>query len=257
MHILVTNDDGVFAPGIMVLAQALKTLGKVTVIAPDSNRSGVSSALSLEFPLRVQETPIRTEDSPIGWYQLNGTPADCVKLALSGFLNEEPDMVVSGINAGANLGDDVVYSGTVGGAIEGRFLKYPSIAVSCVGEHGHMYYDAAAEWTVKLIKEIVKKPPEPGVIFNVNTPNVPADEVKGFQITRQGDRHFSEPMMPTEDGRGRRIYWIGGVGKIRDGGEGTDFNAVKSGYVSVTPMHVDLTAHDRINGLQHWLCRKS
>jgi 5'-nucleotidase len=252
MHILITNDDGVFAPGIIALAEGLKSVAKVTVIAPDRNRSGVSSSISLEMPLRLQETPMRGSDAGIDWYQLNGTPADCVKLALSGFLNEMPDMVVSGINAGANLGDDVVYSGTVGGAIEGRFLKLPPIAVSCVGEHGHMYYDTAAQITADLVKRVAAKSFE-GVILNVNVPNVTSEKIKGMMVTRQGDRHSSEPMMPTEDGRGRRIYWIGEAGKISDGGEGTDFHAVRQGYVSVTPMHVDLTLHDKINATQHWL----
>jgi len=252
MHILVTNDDGVFSPGIIALAEGLKYIAKVTVIAPDRNRSGVSSSISLEIPLRLQETPMRGSDSGINWYQLNGTPADCVKLALSGFLTDIPDMVVSGINAGANLGDDVVYSGTVGGAIEGRFLKLPPIAVSCVGEHGQMYYDTAAQLTTDLVQQVIANPLEE-VILNVNVPNVPVDQIKGVAVTRQGDRHSSGPMIPTEDGRGRRIYWIGESGKVSDGGEGTDFHAVRQNYVSVTPMHVDLTLHDKINATQRWL----
>ncbi|MDF2530186.1 MAG: stationary phase survival protein SurE [Gammaproteobacteria bacterium] len=247
MHILVTNDDGIFAPGIMVLAKALAEFCKVTVIAPDQNRSGVSSAISLETPLRVQATP--TE----GWYQLNGTPADCVKLALSGFMNEEPDMVVSGINAGANLGDDVIYSGTVGGAIEGRFLGLPSIAVSCIGHHGKMYYESSAKVACDLVKKLMHSPIDPGIILNVNVPNVPMEEIKGMKVTRQGERHFSEPLMPTEDGRGRRIYWLGESGKVKDDSEGTDFHAVFNNFVSVTPMQIDLTHYKRISATQHWL----
>ncbi|MDF2691183.1 MAG: acid phosphatase [Gammaproteobacteria bacterium] len=246
MHILVTNDDGVFAPGIMALAKALAEFCKVTVIAPDQNRSGVSSAISLETPLRVQETPT-------GWYQLNGTPADCVKLALSGFMNEEPDMVVSGINAGANLGDDVIYSGTVGGAIEGRFLGLPSIAISCIGHHGKMYYDTSAKVACDLVKKLMRSPMEPGIILNVNVPNVPMEEIKGMKVTRQGERHFSEPLMPTEDGRGRRIYWLGESGKVKDDSEGTDFHAVYNNFVSITPMQVDLTSYPRIKSMQTWI----
>lgn len=247
MHILVTNDDGVFAPGILTLVEALKEIADVTVIAPDQNRSGVSSALSLEVPLRVQK-------SPNGWWQLNGTPADCVKLALSGFLNKEPDMVVSGINAGANLGDDVIYSGTVGGALEGRFLKLPAIAISAIARrHDEMYYETSAKIAVELVKKMQQNPYEPGIVLNVNVPSVPYEKIKGMQVTRQGDRHISEPIMPSEDGRGRRIYWLGDTGKIKDASEGTDFHAVHNNYVSVTPLYVDLTAHKHINNVKTWL----
>ena len=247
MHILITNDDGIFAPGILALAEALAKIARVTVIAPDQNRSGVSSAISLESPLRVMKTPTN-------WWQLNGTPADCIKLALSGFLNDEPDMVVSGINAGANLGDDVVYSGTVGGAIEGRFLKYPPIAISATGKrHDEMFYETAAQVAVSLVQKMLAKPFATGVILNVNVPSIPYAELKGLEVTRQGDRHFSEPLMPSEDGRGRRIYWLGDSGKIKDGSKGTDFHAVHNKYASVTPMHVDLTAHKVIDHLHAWL----
>jgi len=247
MHILITNDDGIFAPGITALAHALSAIAKVSVIAPDQNRSGVSSAITLENPLRIMKTPT-------GWWQLNGTPADCVKLALSGFLNEEPDMVVSGINAGANLGDDVIYSGTVGGALEGRYLKFPPIAISATGlRHDSMFYETAAKVAVDLVKRVMQAPPEPGIVLNVNVPSVPHDALKGMQITRQGDRHFSEPVMASEDGRGRRIYWLGDSGKVKDGSEGTDFHAVHGQYVSVTPLHVDLTAHHKTEHFKTWL----
>ena len=247
MHILITNDDGIFAPGITALAHALSAVAKVSVIAPDANRSGVSSAITLENPLRVMKTPT-------GWWQLNGTPADCVKLALSGFLNDEPDMVVSGINAGANLGDDVIYSGTVGGALEGRYLKFPPIAISAAGQrHDQMFYETAAKVAVDLVERVMATPPEPGVILNVNVPSIPYDSLKGMQLTRQGDRHLSEPVMASEDGRGRRIYWLGDSGKIKDGSEGTDFHAVHSQYVSVTPLQVDLTAHHKVPKLKTWL----
>ncbi len=247
MHILITNDDGIFAPGITTLAEALQKIAKVSVIAPDQNRSGVSRAITLEYPLRVMKTPV-------GWWQLNGTPADCVKLALGGFLHEQPDMVVSGINAGANLGDDVLYSGTVGGAMEGRFLKYPSIAISATAHrHDQMYYETAARVACDLVQKIVREKADPSLIFNVNVPSIPYDELKGIQITRQGDRHVSEPMMASEDGRGRRIYWLGESGKIKDGSEGTDFHAVHSQKVSVTPLQIDLTAHQQIESVRQWL----
>ena len=253
MHILVTNDDGVYAPGIVALAQALSEIAKVTVIAPDRNRSGASSSITLEQPLRVMATPMRVMQTDIAWYQLNGSPSDCAKVGLSGFLDDTPDMVVSGINAGANLGDDIVYSGTVGGAIEGRFLGVPSVAVSCTGHHeAKMHYDVAAKVTTDLVKELLDRPMAPGMILNVNVPNVAYEKLKGFQVTRQGDRHMSEPIMPTEDGRGSRIYWIGAAGKISDGGQGTDFHAVHNDYVSITPLEVDLTSHARMNAVQKW-----
>jgi len=253
MHILVTNDDGVYAPGILALVDALSEIAEITVIAPDSNRSGASSSISLETPLRVMETPMRIMKTKIAWYQLNGSPSDCVKVALSGFLDRVPDMVVSGINAGANLGDDVVYSGTVGAAIEGRFLGIPSIAVSSTGHHDNkMQYETAAKVTVNLVKHLQKNPLERGMILNANVPNLPYEELQGVQVTRQGDRHLSEPIMPTEDGRGYRIYWLGAAGKVSDGGKGTDFHAVHSGYVSLTPLQVDLTAHERMNVVQSW-----
>lgn len=254
LHILVTNDDGTFSPGILELVDALSKIAKITVIAPDKNCSGISSAITLETPLRVMETPMRVMKTPMGWYQLNGTPADCVKLGLSGFLTDVPDMVISGINAGANLGDDVVYSGTVGGAIEGRFLpKYPAIAISSIGHHGRMHYNTAAKVAVDLIESLLEKPLKSGLVLNVNVPNVRYEKLKGIQLTRQGDRHMCEPLMSTEDGRGRRIYWLGEAGKASDGGEGTDFHAVHEGYVSVTPLQVDLTAHQAMNTVQGWM----
>lgn len=250
MHILMSNDDGVTAEGLSCLEKALSKIARVTVIAPDQNRSGVSSGISLETPLRVRKTIM-------GYYQLNGTPADCVKLALSGFLDEEPDMVVSGINAGANLGDDVWYSGTVGAAMEGRYLKLPSIAVSSIGEHGSdMHYETAASVVVDLVQKLQQQPMEPGLILNVNVPSVPLVQLNGVKICRQGHRYFSEPLQATVDGRNEPIYWTGRVGRVRDGGEGTDFHAIHEGYASVTPMHVDLTEHRRISALQDWLAKE-
>lgn len=246
MRILVTNDDGILAPGIVALANAVSEFGEVIVIAPDRNNSGVSSAISLEMPLRVTE--IRHN-----WFQLNGTPADCAKLALSGFLKEEPDMIVSGINAGQNLGDDVIYSGTVGAAIEGRFLGLPAVAFSLAGHDGVMHYDAAGRVANQVMKRLMENPLEGGVVLNVNIPNIPFDQIQGFQAVRQGDRHFSEPLKPTLDGRNKEIYWLGEAGKIRDGSAGTDFHAISTHYVSVMPIHVDLTDHRRLDSINQWL----
>lgn len=244
MHILVTNDDGILAPGIVALAEAMGDLGRVTVIAPDRNNTGASSKISLETPLRV------TEIRP-NWFQLNGSPADCSKLALSGFMNEEPDMVVSGINDGQNLGDDCIYSGTVGAAIEGRFLGYPSVALSLASHSGD--FDAAAKYAHKIVRKIIRQKLEGELILNVNVPGLPYDEIKGMMITRQGDRHFSQPLKPTVDGRNKEIYWLGETGDIKDGGVGTDFHAIKEGYVSITPIHVDLTNHQKLNTVENWL----
>ena len=245
MHILVTNDDGIRAKGIRVLSEHLAEIANVTVIAPDRNQSGISSAISLETPLRVVEISKNV-------YQMNGTPADCVKLALSGFLKDPPDMVVSGINSGPNLGDDVIYSGTVGGAFEGRFLSLPPIAVS-MGGFSDLHYETAAKVTQKLITQLQQFPFEPGFLLNINVPNVPYKKLKGIQVTRQGDRFFSEPLMPTKDGRGKPIYWLGEAGKIRDGSAGTDFHAISQNYVSISPMDVNLTVHRKIDALQNWL----
>ena len=245
MHILITNDDGIVAPGIVTLAEALSDMAKVTVSAPDRNNSGVGSGISLEKPLRVME--IRKD-----WWQLNGTPADCVKLALSGFFNEEPEMVISGINAGPNLSDDVLYSGTVGGALEGRFLRYPSLAVSCDGE-SEWHFETAAHAAVEVVKKQIHQAFMPeGVILNMNVPNVSLSEFKGIKIVRLGDRHFSEPLTRNTDGRGKTIYWMGAAGKVKDGSAGTDFHAVLNGYASLTPLQVDLTAHKQLNPLQKW-----
>ncbi len=246
MRILVTNDDGILAPGIVALAGALSEIAEVVVIAPDRNMSGVSSAISLETPLRVTE--VRKN-----WYQLNGTPADCAKLALSGFLNEEPDLIVSGINAGQNLGDDVVYSGTVGAAIEGRFLGLPSVAISCAGHKEPMYFESAAKIALELVKHLKRNPLDTGLILNVNVPNLPLDQIEGILVCRQGERHFSEPLIPTVDARDKRIYWLGEAGRIKDDSAGTDFHAIHTKHVSITPMQVDMTAHTSMNKVQNWL----
>ena len=242
MHILISNDDGYRAPGIRCLAAALENVARVTVVAPERDRSGASNSLTLDFPIRA-----RTADN--GFTYVDGTPTDCVHLALTGLLDEEPDMVVSGINAGANLGDDVIYSGTVAAAMEGRFLGLPAIAVSLVSfEQDH--FDTAATVILKLLERIDREPIPTDIILNVNVPAVAFDQLRGWQVTRLGNRHKAEPVIRETDPRGRPIYWVGPAGSEQDAGPGTDFYAVRNGYVSVTPMQVDLTRHDVLDTLK-------
>jgi 5'-nucleotidase len=236
MHILISNDDGYRAPGLSCLANALQTAGKVTVVAPDRDRSGASNSLTLDSPLRA-----RTAEN--GYIYVEGTPTDCVHLAITGLLEQEPDMVVSGINAGANLGDDVIYSGTVAAAMEGRFLGLPAIAVSLVSSQpGH--FDTAARVVLDLLERLKGEPVPAETILNVNVPDLPYDELRGWQVTRLGQRHKSEPVISQTDPRGRPIYWVGPAGSEQDAGLGTDFHAVRNGYISVTPIHVDLTRYE-------------
>jgi 5'-nucleotidase len=245
MKILVSNDDGYLAKGINVLTEALDQVADVAVVAPDQERSGASSSLTLKDPLRVSEiAPNR--------YKVDGTPADCVHLALTGYLDYEPDLVISGINHGANLGDDVIYSGTVAAAMEGRFLGLPSIAVSLVGNNP-MYFDTAAIILIKLILKIQQAPLDSDVVLNLNVPNVPISKLKGIKATRLGFRHKSEQILKDMDPYGRPIYWVGPAGEGQDEGEGTDFHAIEQGFASVTPLKVDLTRHSVINDLSDWL----
>lgn len=245
MNILISNDDGYQAPGLRALADALGSMGDITVVAPDQDRSGASNSLTLVNPLRV------TEVDP-GIYRVDGTPTDCVHLAITGLLEQEPDIVVSGINAGANLGDDVIYSGTVAAAMEGRFLGLPAIAVS-LASHTPTHYRTAARAVLELVSRLVVEPLPADTILNVNVPDVEWKELKGFAATRLGHRHKAEPVVKTEDPRGRTIYWVGPAGPEQDAGPGTDFHAVRTGYVSVTPIQVDLTRHDAIDTVARWL----
>ena len=247
MKILVSNDDGYLARGINALADALSEIAEVIVVAPDRNYSGASNSLTLHAPLRVHEVePNR--------YFVIGTPSDCVHLALSGFLDEDPDIVVSGINHGANLGDDVIYSGTVAAAMEGRFLGLPAIAVSLVGRHAE-HFDAAARVAAGLVRKLQEDPLPKDMMLNVNVPDLPFERLQGIESTRLGFRHRSEPLIPMEDPQGSRVYWIGPAGEGQDAGPGTDFEAIERGAVAVTPIKVDLTRHENLPHLTDWLAR--
>jgi 5'-nucleotidase len=251
MRVLLSNDDGVDAPGIRVLAERLAELGEVTVVAPDRDRSGASNSLTLDQPVRVSHL----DD---GRYRVMGTPTDCVHLALSGLLETEPDIVVSGINNSANLGDDVIYSGTVSAAMEGRFLGLPAIAVSLAGpgEHhdgnGH-HFDSAARAVLLLTRRLLVDPLPADTILNVNVPDRAWSDIVGFEVTRLGRRHRATPCIAQHDPRGRVVWWIGAAGDADDAGPGTDFDAVRRGFVSVTPIHVDLTRFQALEKVSDWI----
>jgi 5'-nucleotidase len=247
VKILVSNDDGYRSRGIRLLKEALGSLAEVTIVAPDRNRSGASNSLTLDMPLRLFE-------SEPGIYCVQGTPTDCVHLAITGLFDYEHDMVVSGVNDGANLGDDTLYSGTVAAAIEGRFLGLPAVAISlCTAPDEEAHFGTAAQVARQLVEQLVKSPLEPTLILNVNVPNVPFAALKGFRSTRLGFRHRSEPILRAHDPRGRPVYWVGPAGPQQDAGPGTDFEAISQGYVSVTPLQIDLTRHSALPALQHWL----
>jgi 5'-nucleotidase len=245
MHILISNDDGYAARGLVALAQALQPIVECTVVAPERNRSGASNSLTLERPLRVAT-------ASNGFIKVDGTPTDCVHLAITGLLDREPDMVFAGINHGANLGDDVIYSGTVAAATEGRFLGLPAVAIS-LGGHNPTHFATAAHVAVTLLKRIQQHPIPSDTILNVNVPDVPLEQLRGYQATRLGQRHKAEPVIKATDPRGREIYWVGCAGPEQDAGPGTDFFAVRNHYVSVTPLQIDLTRYESIPMLTDWL----
>jgi 5'-nucleotidase len=245
MHILITNDDGYSARGIKILTQELAQVAQVSVVAPERNKSGASNSLTLMRPLRVK----CLEE---GSYYVDGTPTDCVHLALSGLLESQPDMVVSGINAGPNLGDDVLYSGTVAAAMEGRYLGLPAIAVSLAGNPA-THFETAAEITRRVIERLVNNPLPDDTLLNINVPDVPVNEIVAIRATRLGFRHKSEPMIQQADPYGRPLYWVGPPGQAQDAGEGTDFHALEQCIATVTPMQIDLTRHRGIQPLQNWL----
>ena len=245
MRILLSNDDGYRAPGIECLAEYLSTKGSVEVVAPDRDRSGASNSLTLDSPLR-------TGVADNGFVFVDGTPTDCVHLALTGLLTDEPDIVISGVNAGANLGDDVLYSGTVAAAMEGRFLGLPAMAVSLAGAQ-RQHYATAVHAAGLLLEGLSVHPIPVNTILNINVPDVAWKELKGLKITRLGNRHKAEPVISERDPRGRPIYWIGPPGSAQDAGPGTDFHAVSTGFVSVTPLRIDLTHHGVLGDLTTWV----
>jgi 5'-nucleotidase len=245
MRILLSNDDGYFAPGIIILAEALASLGTVTVVAPERDRSGASNSLTLDRPLSVRK-------SANGFLYVNGTPTDCVHLAVTGLLQELPDMVVSGVNLGANMGDDTIYSGTVAAATEGYMLGLPSIAVSLTSKAGK-HLETGARVAAELVRRFQEKgaPPEP-VLLNVNVPDVPYEALTGMEVTRLGKRHKAEPVIKMLSPRGETIYWVGAAGAAQDAGPGTDFYASQN-RVSVTPLRVDLTHQNQLSMTKDWL----
>ncbi|WNN43499.1 MULTISPECIES: 5'/3'-nucleotidase SurE [Winslowiella] len=246
MRILLSNDDGIHAPGIQALAKALREFADVQIVAPDRNRSGASNSLTLE-------TPLRTFPYPNGDIAVQmGTPTDCVYLGVNALMQPKPDIVVSGINAGPNLGDDVIYSGTVAAAMEGRHLGLPALAVSL---DGHQHYDTAAAITCSILRALQREPLRTGRILNINVPDLPLDQIKGIRVTRCGSRHPSDQVIPQQDPRGNTLYWIGPPGDKFDAGPDTDFAAVDAGYVSVTALHVDLTAHGAQDVLSSWITK--
>lgn len=245
MRILLSNDDGYFAPGIDHLARALADLGEVTVVAPERDRSGASNSLTLDRPLSLRRTAN-------GFYHVNGTPTDCVHLAVTGMLDTLPDMVVSGINHGANMGDDTIYSGTVAAATEGYLLGVPAIAMSLVGKSG-THFATAAHVAHQLVQRYLANPVKEPMLLNVNVPDIPLAELKGIKVTRLGRRHKAEPVVKATTPRGETVYWVGAAGEAADAGEGTDFHAVASNYASVTPLQIDLTHSAQLALIQDWM----
>ena len=248
MHILLSNDDGYFAPGLGVLAQALSAVAAVTVVAPERDRSGASNSLTLDRPLTVRT-------APNGFRFVNGTPTDCVHLAVTGLLDFVPDMIVSGINDGANMGDDTIYSGTVAAATEGFLLGIPSMAVSLAGGRG-THFEAAAQVACRLVERFRSGSPAANVLLNVNVPDVPYERLGEIEVTRLGKRHKAEPVVKTMTPRGETVYWVGAAGAAQDSGEGTDFYAVQAGRVSVTPLQMDLTHFAQLGAVRDWLARR-
>ncbi|PVY69625.1 5'-nucleotidase /3'-nucleotidase /exopolyphosphatase [Tamilnaduibacter salinus] len=245
MRILLANDDGVHSPGLVALHEALADLGRIRVVAPDRDHSGASNSLTLNRPLTVEE-------HPGGFLSVDGTPTDCVHLAVNGLFDEPFDRVISGINTHANLGDDVIYSGTVAAATEGRTLGLPAIAVSLANE-GHYHYETAARAIRELVQHGDGLSLGPRCLLNVNVPDRPWGEIEGFRVTRLGHRERGESVIPVTCPRGRQRYWIGSAGEGDDAGEGTDFHAVRHGFVSVTPVQVDMTRHEALDSLRGWL----
>ncbi|CFQ34996.1 5'/3'-nucleotidase SurE [Yersinia bercovieri] len=244
LRILLSNDDGISAPGIQTLASALRAFAQVQIVAPDRNRSGSSNALTLDSALRI--TTLSNGDIAVQ----QGTPTDCVYLGVNALMRPRPDIVVSGINAGANLGDDVIYSGTVAAAMEGRHLGFPALAISL---NGHQHYETAAAITCRILRALQHIPLRTGKILNINVPDLPLSEIKGIRVTRCGSRHPAEQVFCQQDPRGQDLYWIGPPGEKFDVAPDTDFAAIEQGYVSITPLQVDLTAYGAQDVVENWL----
>ena len=247
MRILISNDDGYLSPGIMLLAERLTAVGEVTVVAPERDRSGASNSLTLDRPLTVRR-------AANGFYFVNGTPTDCVHLAVTGVLDFLPDMVISGINLGANMGDDTIYSGTVAAATEGFLLGIPSLAVSLASKSGR-HFETAAGVAVEMVERFRRAPVSRPVLLNINVPSVPPGELCGSEITRLGKRHKAEPVVKIQTPRGETAYWIGPAGSAQDAGPGTDFHAIESRRVSITPLQMDLTFHGQLDLVKGWLAQ--
>lgn len=247
MRILLSNDDGYFAPGLAALAEALAPWAEVTVVAPERDRSGASNSLTLDRPLTLRR-------AHNGFYYVNGTPTDCVHLAVTGMLEHPPDMVISGVNHGGNMGDDTIYSGTVAAATEGFMLGIPSMAISLVSvSQGN--YPSAARVAAELVRRLKERPLEAPFLLNVNVPDLPYEQIAGMEVTRLGKRHKAEPVVKTSSPRGETVYWVGAAGSAQDAGPGTDFHAVAHGRVSITPLQVDLTHFAELPVLERWLAQ--
>lgn len=248
MRVLVSNDDGVDAPGIRMLARTLQAADhEVLLVAPDRDRSGASNSLTLDMPVRVVQLDASS-------WKVYGTPTDCVHVAITGMLEVEPDIVVSGINNVANLGDDVIYSGTVAAATEGRFLGLPAVAVSLAStDHVGQHYETAARAAVEIIARLRVDPLPADTILNVNVPDLPWSQIRGFEVTRLGNRHRAEACVQQIDPRGRQWWWIGPAGREQDAGPGTDFHAIRSGCISITPIQVDLTRYQALEQVASWV----
>lgn len=256
MRFLLSNDDGYFATGLHVLAEALSSLGEVIVVAPELDRSGASNSLTLDRPLQLK----RADN---GFYYVNGTPTDCVHLAVTGMLDFKPDMIISGINHGANMGDDTIYSGTVAAATEGYLLGIPALAISLARNHDNTkqhkqapsisHFDTAAQVVYDLVQRFQRQPFIEPTLLNINVPNIAFAELKGQVVTRLGRRHKAEPVIRSKNPRGETIYWVGPAGSAQDAGDGTDFFAIAQQQVSITPLQIDLTHYPQLYSTQKWL----
>jgi 5'-nucleotidase len=245
MRILLSNDDGYFAPGIAALAKSLTGLGEVSVVAPERDRSGASNSLTLDRPLILRQ-------SASGFFFVNGTPTDCVHLAVTGMLDQMPDMIISGINHGANMGDDTIYSGTVAAATEGFMLGIPALAVS-LANYADGHFESAGRIVADIVRRYQAQPFKDAFLLNINVPDKPWNEIGGIEITRLGKRHKAEPAVKSVNPRGQTVYWVGAAGQAQDAGPGTDFHAVENGYVSITPLQMDLTRYSQLEGVKQWL----